>query len=91
MQNKEQMKPSSKEVLKPLLIGLLALISFPLTREVGMVASLVALRYTEVAAKDLKISLWSVWLSILLWFAFVLLIAVDFVTSLLLTVWKTNP
>ena len=85
------MKPSSKEVLNPLLIGLLAMISFPLTREVGMVVSLVALRYAEVAAKDLKISLWSVWLSILLWFAIVLLVGVDFVTSLLLTVWKTNP
>lgn len=82
---------TSKEVLKPLLIGVLALISFPLTREVGMVVSLVALKYAEVASEDLKVSLWSVWLSILFWFALVLFIPLDFVTTLLLTAWNTNP
>ena len=82
---------TSKEVLKPLLIGVLALISFPLTREVGMVVSLVALKYAEVASEDLKVPFWSVWLSILFWFALVLLIPLDFVTTLLLTAWKTNP
>ena len=85
------MMKTSKEVLKPLLIGILALLSFPLTREVGMVVSLVSLKYAEFASKDLKVSLWSVWLTILFWFALVLLIPLDLVTTLLLTVWKTNP
>lgn len=77
-------------VVLPTILGMICLISFPLTREAGLLAALISIKYAESVAIDTRISIVSVWLSILFWLILIFGSLLGFATGIMCTLWTTK-